>query len=351
MCESTKENFWSGLIKLMEQWRNLMNEKQRLLNVLENKPVDRPPVICPGGMMNGAVTEAIKDIVGNHNDEVEAMVDASIKVRELTGFENYGVPYCMTIESEPFKVVVDLGNKKVEPRIVEYNEEILEKLDNITLKHSKRALVVLDSIERLKNEEVPVIANITGPMSVVTSIIEPIDYYKMMRKDKKKAKQFLEVVTDYLIDFTMDMLDRGADLVAMSDPSATGEILGEKNFIEFMAPLYKKISHAVHQKKKRIIIHICGNSSVILNPLNESGADSLSFDSIVGVNKLKDKIKVPIMGNINTQLLDQGEEGNIRIHTLNSIKNGMSIISPACGLSMSTPIKNLKAMTDTVKGK
>jgi len=328
-----------------------MTEKQRLINVLNGKTTDRPPVICPGGMMNAAVTEVVAGIKKNHNSDVDAMVEAAIKVHELTGFENYGVPFCMTIESEPFHVEVDLGSKLVEPRITKYNEDILNNLDEIKVKHSKRAKIVLEAISRLKNNEIPVIGNITGPMSVVTSVIEPTDYYKMMRKDKVKAMKFLEVVTDYLIKFSIEMIENGADLIAMSDPSATGEILGKKNFEEFMIPMYKKISEAVHEKEIKIIIHICGKSQSILESLNESGADSLSFDSAVGIKEAKKVLRTPIMGNVSTQLLDQGEKEKVKLHTEMVIKNGTSIVSPACGLAMSTTIKNLKIMTDTVKNK
>lgn len=328
-----------------------MTEKQRLLDVLDGKKADRPPVICPGGMMNAAVTEVVEGMKQNHNSDIDAMVEAAVKVREITGFENYGVPFCMTIESEPFDVEVDLGSKLVEPRITKYNEDILNHLDEIKVKHSERALVVLEAISRLKNDEIPVIGNITGPMSVVTSVIEPTDYYKMMRKDKVMAMKFLEVVTDYLIKFAVEMIENGADLIAMSDPSATGEILGKKNFEEFMIPMYKKISEAVHEKERKIIIHICGKSKSILESLNESGADSLSFDSAVGIKQAKEVLEAPIMGNVSTQLLDQGEEGKVKLHTETTIKDGTSIVSPACGLAMSTPIKNLKAMTDTVKNK
>jgi len=335
----------------MEIKKDILTEKQRLLDVLNGKKTDRPPVICPGGMMNAAVTEVVAGIKKNHNSDVDAMVEAAIKVHKLTGFENYGVPFCMTIESEPFHVEVDLGSKLVEPRITKYNEDILNNLDEIKVKHSKRAKIVLEAISRLKNNEIPVIGNITGPMSVVTSVIEPTDYYKMMRKDKVKAMKFLEVVTDYLIKFSIEMIENGADLIAMSDPSATGEILGKKNFEEFMIPMYKKISEAVHEKGIKIIIHICGKSQSILESLNESGADSLSFDSAVGIKEAKKVLRTPIMGNVSTQLLDQGEKEKVKLHTEMVIKNGTSIVSPACGLAMSTTIKNLKIMTDTVKNK
>ncbi|MGB6128051.1 MAG: uroporphyrinogen decarboxylase family protein, partial [Psychrilyobacter sp.] len=116
-----------------------------------------------------------------------------------------------------------------------------------------------------------------------------------------------------------------------------------------MIPMYKKISEAVHRKETKIIIHICGKSKSILESLNKSGADSLSFDSVVGIKEAKEILIAPIMGNVSTQLLDQGEEEKIKLHTKMVINNGTSIVSPACGLAMSTSIKNLKAMTDTVK--
>ncbi len=327
-----------------------MTEKERLIDVLSGKKVERPPVICPGGMMNAAVTDVVQEIETNHNVDIDSMVEAALKVRELTGFENYGVPFCMTIESEPFMVEVDLGSKLVEPRITKYNENILDVLEEIEIKHSKRAKTTLGAIKRLKNNEIPVIGNVTGPMSVVTSVIEPMDFYKMMRKDRKKAMKFLDVVTNYLIDFTMDMIESGADVIAVSDPSATGEILGEKNFREFMIPLYKRISKEVHSREKRIIFHICGKSNLILDCLNEAEGDAFSFDSVVGIKQAKESLNLPIMGNISTQLLDTGSREMVYRSTKSAMKNGTNIVSPACGLAMSTPIENLKTMTDTVKG-
>jgi len=118
-----------------------------------------------------------------------------------------------------------------------------------------------------------------------------------------------------------------------------------------MIPMYKKISEAVHEKGVKIIIHICGKSQSILESLNDSGADSLSFDSAVGIRLAKEVLRAPIMGNVSTQLLDQGEKEKVKLHTEMAIKDGASIVSPACGLAMSTPVENLKAMTDIVKNK
>lgn len=331
-----------------------MNEKERLLKVLNGEKADRPPVICPGGMMNAAVTEVVEDIYENHNAVLEAMVLAAKRVRELTGFENYGVPFCMTCEAEPLGVKLDLGDKTCEPRITEYNEDEIDKIIedyNVNPLKDGRMPLVLNAIKDLKNNDVPVIGNITGPVSTATSIVDPLKLIKMFRKDPDLAFKFIEYVNNYSIEYAKLMVDAGADIIAISDPTATGEILGRKNFEKFAIPMYKKMIEAMHELNTPVIIHICGDAKNILESLNLINANALSFDSIVNMRFAREKIKTCLMGNVNTQLLHGGPVERIITITENCISSGVDIVSPACGLSMATPIENLKAMTDYVKGR
>src|SRR5699024_1211337 len=100
-----------------------MNPKERLLGALRGAKLDRVPCICPGGMMNMIITElmnktGIKWPVA-HTDS-EKMAELARGVYEYGMFENYGVPFCMTIEVESMGAAVDLGNEKFEPRVVDY---------------------------------------------------------------------------------------------------------------------------------------------------------------------------------------------------------------------------------------
>lgn len=329
-----------------------MNQKERLLRVLKGEKVDRPPVICPGGMLNACVTETLDHITGNHNTEKEAMIEAAKKVYKLTGFENYGVPYCMTIEAEPLGVKLDVGNKFVEPRVMEYNSNPLEDIMaeySVVPKEEKRMKMVLEVINELKNDEVPVIGSITGHVSTATSIVDPLMAFKMIRKEPEKLYKFFKYVNDYLIEYAIEMIKAGADVIAISDPTATGEILGSKNFEKFAVPLYKEIISAIHKLNVPVIIHICGNTRAIIDSLNLIGADAISFDSIVNLRDARRRISTRLMGNVNTQLLHTGKREKIISITKNCIDSGTDIVSPACGLSMGTPVDNLKAMTEYVK--
>ena len=83
--------------------------------------------------------------------------------------------------------------------------------------------------------------------------------------------------------------------------------------------------------------------------LTPKNIDILYSDSIVNIKTVKEKINTRIMGNVSTQLLQQGPEERIINITKNCIISGTDIVSPACGLSMSTSIENLKSMTQYVK--
>ena len=94
--------------------------KERLLRVLDNKAVDRPPVICTGGMMNAAIVQ-VMNLTGNtlpaahHQGELMAALAGDI--HDHTGFENIGIPFCMTVEAEVLGSDIDYGTLACEPKI------------------------------------------------------------------------------------------------------------------------------------------------------------------------------------------------------------------------------------------
>jgi Uroporphyrinogen-III decarboxylase len=328
-----------------------LDEKERLLSVLRGDRVDRPPVICPGGMMSSCVTEISDQVGGNHHSDTTAMVNAARKINELTGFENYGVPFCLTAEVEALGASVNLGDNHIEPRVTQYNDEPLEAImDNYRVDVSAgRMGTVLEAIHQLKNGCVPVIGNVSGHVSTATSVVDPLEMFKMLRREPERAARFMAFINDYLIQYALEMVKAGADVISISDPTATGEILGPRNFQKFAVPFYQDIIQAVHREGIPVILHICGNAHNIVESLNMVNANAVSFDSIVNMKIARARLKTGLMGNVNTQLLHTGEKEKIVSITRNALHCKVDIVAPACGLSMATPISNLKAMTDYVK--
>lgn len=334
-----------------------MTAKERLYNVMEGKEADRPPCICPGGMMN-MVTSQLMDTVEiympeAHTDAVK-MAGLAKAVYDTGCFENCGVPFCMTIESEEMGAKVDMGSQVYEPHVVEYAIDSVAEYEKLTpIDCTKgRAKVVLDAIRILKEETkgVPIVGNLTGPISTASSVMEPSVYYKELRKKNADAHAMMEFVTDQLIAFGLAQIEAGADVIAISDPSGTGEILGPKYFKEFAVTYLNRLLDGLQKENVKTIVHICGQMKYVYNEISQVKSDALSFDSVVPMKEARENLPDRVlMGNVSTYALEFGDSDKVKTLTRGCVKNGSNIISPACGLGMKSPLKNVQAILECLK--
>jgi MtaA/CmuA family methyltransferase len=332
--------------------------RERLLRVLRRESVDRPPVICIGGMMNAAIVDVMKKsghtLPEAHNDPA-LMAALAEDVWEYTGFENIAVPFCMTIEAELLGSRVDKGTLECEPKIVKEpypSVKEVEYLDVAKLVKEGRIPVVLEAVRRLSKAHPndPVIVSITGPISTAASIVDPMTFYKELRKNPAEAHRVLDYVTGLLSTFAWKAIDAGATAIAIGDPSATGEILGPTMFGEFAVPHINAFASAVHAHGSPFILHICGDMKRVKHLLPNLCDDAISTDAMVSLPKLKEEFpQLTTMGNVSTYALQWGAPEKIADITSRLVRDGVNIISPACGLSTSTSLSNIRALTDTVK--
>jgi [methyl-Co(III) methanol-specific corrinoid protein]:coenzyme M methyltransferase len=338
--------------------KDQITPKERLRLALLKEKVDRPPCICPGGMMN-MVVEDVMDITGcswpEAHSDAKLMAALSAGIYENGGFENFGVPFCMTVEAEAMGAEVFLGTRINEPRVTKYIINSVSDWANLKRinVNEGRAKTVIDAIKILKdrNSEVPIVANLIGPVSLAASLMEPVDFYKEIIKKPMEAHKLMEFVTENLIEFGKAQLAAGADVLAISDPSATGEILGPVSFKRFAVPYLNKIVDALKQYAATgIIIHICGRLKSIYEELNSLNSHAISFDSITSVRQVCENVhNKAIMGNVSTFTLENGSEGNIKDLTLNCLDSGVNILSPACGIGPKTSFGQIKKMVETSK--
>lgn len=335
----------------------MLTPKERLKMIMEGQTPDRPACICPGGMMN-MVTTDLMDTIGIYlpdaHKDARKMADLAKAVYEKGCFENYGVPFCMTVEAEEMGAKVDMGSRIYEPHVVGYVIDSVSEygsLQPVDVNHG-RAKVVLDAIRILKNETegVPIVGNLTGPISTASSVMEPVIFYKELRKKHEEAHAYMHFITEQLIAFGRAQIDAGADVIAISDPSGTGEILGPKYFKEFAVTYLNELLDGLQKEKMGTIVHICGQMSPVYDEVNEVHSDVLSFDSIVPMKEARAHLKERVlMGNVSTYALEFGDPERVKMLTEGCVKNGSNIISPACGLGMKSPIKNIQAILACLK--
>ncbi|MCB2355621.1 uroporphyrinogen decarboxylase family protein [Clostridium estertheticum] len=338
---------------------NDLTPKERIQRTFKKQTVDRPPIICPGGMMNSAIVEVMNKTghklpQGHHDSRI--MAEIANDVHQNTGFENFGIPFCMTVEAEVLGSEINYGNLFCEPKI---QKEVFATASDVVYKElgamekNQRVNSIIDATYTLskKYPDVPVIGSLTGPISTAASLVDPISFLKELRKNPSIAHSVIEYVSNHIIELAKLMIENGANVISIADPTATGEILGPKMFDEYAVRYLNKIINAVHAMNTPVIVHICGKMSAVKKYIPKIKSDAISTDSSINLKILKDEYQgLTTMGNVSTYLLEFGDEEKIANQTARLVNDGINIISPACGLSTSTPLKNIESMTKIVKG-
>lgn len=335
----------------------MLSEKERLKRVFHHGRVDRPPCICPGGMMNMITTELMEKSGMRwpqaHTD-ADMMAELALSSFENGCFENIGVPFCMTVEAGAMGAQINMGSREHEPHVSGYairSVEEWKKLQPIRV-DCGRTKVVLDAIRILKEKDldVPIIGNVTGPVSTASSLLEPVVFYKELRKKNKEAHAYMAFVTEQIIRSARAQINAGADVIAVSDPSGTGEILGPRLFEEFAVKYLNMLLGQLQETEIGTIVHICGQMKNVYAQVDMVHSDVLSFDSIVSMKEARKNLEGRIlMGNVSTYALGSGDPALVSRLTRNCVESGADIISPACGLGTRSPLANIQAILHTLK--
>jgi MtaA/CmuA family methyltransferase len=335
-----------------------LSPKQRLLDTLAKKRVDRSPVICTGGMMNAAIVEVM---AGTGNTLPEAHFEAGLMaalagdIHRQTGFENLGIPFCMTVEAEVLGSEIDFGSLACEPKIA---RELFPSAKDVVFKEinsmlsAGRIRQVAGAAELLarSHPDQPVIGSLTGPVSTAASLVDPLQFLKELRKEREHAHRVLEYVSNFLVGFARILVESGATVICIGDPTATGEILGPRMFDEYAVTWLNKVIDGIHATGVPVLVHICGEMKAVKPSIPLLHADAISTDAFVNLKLLKQEYPQLItMGNLSTILLESGDPEKVARRTETLLHEGIDIISPACGLSTSTSVETIRAMTATVK--
>ena len=328
-----------------------------LADALHGEKGSRIPCICPGGMMN-MLTEETMDLC--HTYWPEAHSDPVLMARLAAApfaaglFDNIGVPFCMTVEAEAMGSAVDLGDRQTEPRVTAYAIASVEQWDKLSpvTGDRGRAKVVLEALPliRAQHPQAAVIGNLTGPISLASSLVDANAFYKELRKKPQAAHALMDFVTDNLITFGRAQIQAGAEFIVISDPSGTGEILGPRLFEEYALPCLNRLCQALRHLCSGVIVHICGQLRTVYPQLAQLESDAISVDAAVSLEKLRENVpgKV-VMGNVSTFALAAGKSDTIRSLCRGCLRSGADILAPACGLGTTTALSSIRILMETVK--
>ena len=333
-----------------------MKPRERLLNVLNGKPVDRPPTFCSGCSQTVTVEcmEAVKTYWPDAHKDAEKMAKLSASVYPLTGLEVAGVPYCLTVEAEALGCTIMWGEEiDAIPQVLQtphktpYEIQIPNNFLNL-----KRVPVILQTVKGLKQnfqEELPIVAGVTGPFSLAGHLLGIENLLKWVITNPKNVQETVDKASETGIIFGKALKEAGADVVLIADPSASSSLISPKTFKTFVKPAITKMVETIGGNT---FLHICGNANPILTEMAETGVNAISIDENVDVQKAKALLgqKVKIAGNVSTTTtLFLKTPDDVKVACKKALEAGVDILAPGCGIAPRTPNINIKALVETAK--
>lgn len=357
-----------------------MNSIERVTSAMEFKPIDRPPIFPVITFMHASrITKTkIADIILNPNLAYETLYQAW-KTYGFDGFEVPALDEFVVFSEKLTSKIVDgmlfLYDVSGEPRYKIADEEDLE----IPVYNLQTALKDICNTEYLTAEKL--MAN--GYMDGVRQLIKKINgrafiighapgqtmnsLVKLRGSENaifdlmdspKLVHQAMKHFTLKTIELGKAYAEVGVNGIYIGDAWASASVISPNIFQTFCAPYYKMAADAFHKLGLKVLLHICGNSTPLLEHMAATGVDSIEpLDPLGGVSldEAKQRVgkKVCLKGGVSTLTLLNGTTEQVRAET----RQCLSIFSQPTGYIFGTgddiprdaPIENVLAMCDEVK--
>lgn len=126
---------------------------------------------------------------------------------------------------------------------------------------------------------------------------------EMEGANEEAVHHALGLAAQALIRFGKACWDAGADILHCGDSLASCNVISPRTFRRFSLPYLRQVFQAwADYGVDRKLLHICGNSTKVLDDYADSGADLVEIDHAVDLRVAKERIgdRVIIVGNVHT---------------------------------------------------
>ena len=330
-----------------------MNSRERVLAMIEGRPVDRLPNM-PITMMFAADVGGVKyrDYAADYRVLVEA---------QLRTAEEYGFDYVSVI-SDPGREAADCGAvikyfDDQPPAIDETQARLADKASLATLKipdplaggrMTDRVRAAALFKERAGGEKL-IEGWIEGPCAEAADLrgINTLmtDFYDA----PAFVRDLFEFVLEMDLRFARAQMEAGADLIGVGDAAAS--LVGPAIYDEFVWPYEKKMVEGLHAMGARVRLHICGNTRRILAGMGRLGCEIVDLDYMVPVAQARAAMgpQPVLLGNLDpVRALRDGTPESVTAAVAECHRQAgpRYIVGAGCEVPRGTPPENVRALAE-----
>jgi [methyl-Co(III) methanol-specific corrinoid protein]:coenzyme M methyltransferase len=334
---------------------NNLDHRKRVLATLRGEQV-HPKAVFSG--MGNLTVHGLADFGWRFPEihlEGHKMAAMAASTYKLFGLESVVVPFDMGVEAEALgcginyyedadQILYPTVSAKVADRVDEWDLQLPDKPPG-----KGRIPVVVDAIKELKEtvgDEVAVGAWVLGPYTLAGQLFELDDLFKKSFKKPDAVHKALDVLEDFLIDLASLYRKAGADYMTVREMGGGGDILSPRMFGSLIQPHLQKIFAALDSPK---ILHICGDTNLIIEQMADCGADAVSVDQKNNLRETRRKLgdDVILLGNLDPyNVLVAGTPEQIEETVKDIIDSNVNAVWPGCDIWPDVPKENMKTLVE-----
>lgn len=338
-----------------------MNGYQRIRAAMAGRWPDHTPVMLHNFLM--AAREAGYTQAQFRSDPA-TIADAFIRSVETYGYDGVLIDIDTAVLASAIGVPVDYpDDQPARSRGV-----LLETLADVSaltptnLLDSWRVEAWLESVRLLKDhfrDEVYVRGNCDQCPFSLAAMARGLQNWMLDLLDEDGHEHVIELLR-YCTRVTCDMIalmaETGADMVSNGDSPAGPAMISPKMYREFALPYEKECVAEAHMHGLPYALHICGDTTPILEDMRETSTDAVELDYLTDIHKAHDCFKDDIcfIGNIDPSgVLAFGTTDEVRRRTDDLLSvyrdSPRFILNAGCAIPAETPSENLRAMIEVAR--
>jgi [methyl-Co(III) methanol/glycine betaine-specific corrinoid protein]:coenzyme M methyltransferase len=332
-----------------------LTQKERVQRLFRREPIDTMPIFSGMGMVTIHAIKKMGIRFASVHTTAENLAASARTTAEMYGFDAAIVPYDMCTVPEALGRGIslyadseDILYPTVPTKWTTLDEVDLDKnfLNNARMPAVDGAFNILKGPE---SENLALGAWLLGPFTMAGQVIELDVLLKGTKKNKDKVEAFLTDMTDLVIKAAKHYESLGVDYITIREMGSGTDLLSPRMWKTLIGPNLTRVFDAISIPTNN---HICGSTDLIVEMMNDCGADSISVDQKNNVVETRKKLgdDVLIFGNFDPYgTLVQMEAAEVAPVIKKCIDDGVDAIWPGCDIWPDVKQENMTAYVETIR--
>jgi len=333
-----------------------LTAKERMLRVMRREPTDRVVVFptvhhvstrvtgqtikrfaTDAGVMSSCLVKAYERF---QYDGIEVGVDAVIEAEALGSEISYPE------DEPPFVVRPLLGEDKAAIRGLKRPRDPAR---------GGRMPVVINATRMISQRlgtAVYIQSIVMGPMNIASQLRGVENLIFDFLDDPDYARELLELTLRQSIAYARALLEAGATGLDIGEAICSLNTISPAIYRGFALEAHKALIKDIHEHGGKAELHVCGDTTALLDELCETGADYLDIDWPVDMGLACSKI--PCRGNLDpSRVLLLGGRSYVLQEAQAVIAKAAAsrglILGSGCEIAPGTPLENISAMVEAAQ--